>query len=334
VLADRTRQLDGAAMLDARAPQQPVRPRRDPRSDRAASRPGTRTDSLTIAIPNPSPTNETIVSQPCASTGTWRSTPASASADSTASRCGLRDCGSAPQPGTTADVAAPRRGYVASEFGKAIRACMSDHELYDQLRALFQQLNDGHSSIEAPELNRYDSAQVDHEHEGAKLTRGNVIEEYLDDDGMKILTHGNIAYGRIPDPDGRGDIGYISITSMSGMSTADEEPEDTAATRAAMETIMRELGDVSGMIVDVRANGGGWDEVASASITAWTSTLTPSTPLGQLRLTRAEFRESRGGEIRTRALLNRIAERSPHLSFVLGSVSASNASQRLRTVAI
>ena len=59
-----------------------------------------------------------------------------------------------------------------------------------------------------------------------------------------------------------GDIGYVSITSLDELSPSGDEDEDRTAANAAMEQLMGDLDSTSGLVVDIRANGGGWDAVA------------------------------------------------------------------------
>lgn len=57
--------------------------------------------------------------------------------------------------------------------------------------------------------------------------------------------------------------GYLAIRAMAGQSGRPDRPrEDQEAAAAAMDRVMRDIGDLPAMVVDVRRNGGGYDGVA------------------------------------------------------------------------
>ncbi|MEM9491692.1 MAG: S41 family peptidase, partial [Myxococcota bacterium] len=65
-----------------------------------------------------------------------------------------------------------------------------------------------------------------------------------------------------------GNIAYVSITSMDDLSPDGEEYSDRAAADQAMAAVMADVGNAAAMIVDIRANEGGFDAV-SLAIASW-----------------------------------------------------------------
>jgi hypothetical protein len=129
--------------------------------------------------------------------------------------------------------------------------------LFDLLMGMARNLDDGHVQLEAPDLGRDEDALVSiypHEDEVEQL-EGNVEDNYLDG-ALTYAAEDEIAWGTI------GTIGYVSITSLDELSATGDEDDDRQAASEAMAAVMADLAGTSGMVIDVRANGGGWDSVA------------------------------------------------------------------------
>src|SRR5262249_47673384 len=87
-------------------------------------------------------------------------------------------------------------------------------------------------------------------------------DRYVDGD-LRWTAQDWISWGSI------GEIGYISITAMEAYAgDGDDEVADVRAAHDAMAKVMDDLRDSTGIVVDVRANEGGWDTV-SLEIAAW-----------------------------------------------------------------
>jgi carboxyl-terminal processing protease len=132
-----------------------------------------------------------------------------------------------------------------------------DEALYEVLLDLARNLDDGHVGLEAPDLGREDDAWVSvypHQDaaEGLEL---NAEERYLSEE-LSWAANDWFAWGWI------GDVGYLSLTSLDDLSASGSAEADRQAAKRAMTAVLADLGQARAMIVDVRANGGGWDEVA------------------------------------------------------------------------
>jgi carboxyl-terminal processing protease len=145
-------------------------------------------------------------------------------------------------------------------------------ELFDLMIGMARLLDDGHVNLTADDIGRDEDAEVSvyPKDDATGDLETNVEETYIEEDEFTTAAEEEISWGTI------GDIGYVSITAMEGYSpAADDEAGDEddhgiedAAAHTAMAAVMAALGDTSGMIIDVRANGGGWDTVA-LEIATW-----------------------------------------------------------------
>ena len=142
---------------------------------------------------------------------------------------------------------------VGSDACPSIRSGMSDDELFDVLLGMIRMLDDGHTGLEAPNIGRYSDAMVSSYDTWRQVNRaeGLIEDQYLDGN-YSSGAGGDVRWGRI------GNIGYISCTSMGSENGSDR----------AMANAMSDFAGVDGVIIDVRANGGGYDATALA-IAKW-----------------------------------------------------------------
>lgn len=137
--------------------------------------------------------------------------------------------------------------------------------LFEVLLSMAQALNDGHVQLEAPSLGRYADGWVSaypYDEELDELEFG-VEANYLAGP-LSWAANDWFAWGSV------GSVGYISITSFDELSASGDEDDDRDAADAAMAAALAELGASTGLIIDVRANGGGWDYVA-LDVARWVS---------------------------------------------------------------
>jgi hypothetical protein len=153
---------------------------------------------------------------------------------------------------------------VGREGCARMHGAIAPDALFDVLLDMARRLDDGHVTLVADDIGRDEDAWVSvYPHlDATELLEGLVEDEYLDGE-LTYAAQDEISWGRV------GDVGYLSITSMDELSpTGDDEDADVAAAAAAMAAATSDLRGTRGMIVDVRANGGGWDTVA-LEIAAW-----------------------------------------------------------------
>ena len=139
----------------------------------------------------------------------------------------------------------------------------TDDALYDAMIGLVRELDDGHSGIIARDLGRNEDGQTTlYPHaEVMESVELDVERHYLSRD-LRWAARDWVAWGRIPRAGG--DVGYLSLTSMDGLSPSGAPRPDVDAALSAVDRAFADLSDVDGLVVDVRANEGGWDDVSLA----------------------------------------------------------------------
>jgi len=154
-----------------------------------------------------------------------------------------------------------------AEIGRAgcdrISAGMTDDELFDVLIEMARFLDDGHTNLTADNIGRDEDAEVSiYPHYEEVYGLEDLIETRYLDAAFTTAAEDEISWGTI------GAIGYISITAMEELSASGDEDDDVAAAGVAMGQALSDLAGADGIVVDIRANEGGWDAV-SLEIAAW-----------------------------------------------------------------
>lgn len=154
-------------------------------------------------------------------------------------------------------------GLTWAEVGRAACAKLSptttDAALYEVLLEMARALDDGHTRVVADELGRRDAAWVTGYAHGDLMSQllANVELRYLDGPLARGESPG-FAWGRI------GELGYLHLGTFEALSESVEEEDDTAAAIRIVAMAMRDFATARGLVVDLRANEGGWDEVQLA----------------------------------------------------------------------
>jgi hypothetical protein len=135
--------------------------------------------------------------------------------------------------------------------------------LFGVLLDMARHLDDGHVTLEAPELGLDEDAWVSEYPYYLQLyeLEDNAENRYLDGP-LTWAANDWIGWGTI------GDVGYVSITAMEDYSESGDEDDDVAVASAVMAQVMSDLSGAKSIVVDVRANEGGWDGV-SLEIARW-----------------------------------------------------------------
>lgn len=170
---------------------------------------------------------------------------------------------------------------LASEARSKVTASTTSDQLLDVVGGLVSKIDDAHVSLEA----RKDGATVWREAtprtgvlnalaEEArrrnipvdKMTRqwesaywNTDIENAILGGNGRTAGNGHIQYGMIG-----GDIGYIAIKAMEGLSSKDNVDKDIAVLNAAMDKAMKRFNNARAVIIDVSINEGGYDAVSLA----------------------------------------------------------------------
>ena len=162
-------------------------------------------------------------------------------------------------------------------------------ELYLIFEKMLGEINDGHISIDLPDdleeqynLSQKNNTTENEDKDNGKLQnkiRTKIVEHYIKE--PKNFNKGSINYGKINE-----NIGYVEIQNMVTMayysnipdslsnsefnnrllnttfSQKNEHDEVRKGTRFMMDSIIKDLGNVKALIIDIRFNGGGFDDAS------------------------------------------------------------------------
>ncbi len=152
---------------------------------------------------------------------------------------------------------------VGNEACRSIAPGTPDEELFEIMMTMARRLDDGHVTLDAPALERFDDGQLVAYPYGEQME--NLIEtleaEYLDAP-LTWAARDTICWGTI------GDVGYLRIAALEGLTRRGTERDDVRKAGKVMQRVAESMGDARGIIVDIRANDGGYDAV-SLEIARW-----------------------------------------------------------------
>ncbi len=148
---------------------------------------------------------------------------------------------------------------LGAEYGDQVGEDTTESELFDLLMDMARHLDDGHLTLESDDLDREEDAWVSvYPYYGELYALEGTIEDGYLDGALSFAAEASFAWGSM------GQIGYLSITSMDDITESGDEDDDVAAAEAAMAQALADLAACTDMVVDVRANEGGWDTVSLA----------------------------------------------------------------------
>jgi hypothetical protein len=173
-------------------------------------------------------------------------------------------------------------------------------ELYLIFEKMLGEINDGHISINVPDEieDAYESqltentvnVEEDVSGEFIKKIKNEIVEKYLKN--VNLYNRGDLKWGMINE-----DIAYIQTSNMIGwanyniadslprkqfwkewwghLNKADNHHDDAAnGTRFIMDSIVNSIGNVKACIIDLRFNGGGFDDVSVEILNHFVNTKT------------------------------------------------------------
>lgn len=148
---------------------------------------------------------------------------------------------------------------VGERYRQQLAEDGSRDELFDLLIAMARELDDGHVTLRSLTLDRDEDGQVE---PYPYMDEMHSLAALIDDDrlqaGPAVTANDALYWGTI---DG---VGYLRIELMERLCWYGSESGDEAAAHDAMAEVLEDLGDVSGLVVDLRVNDGGWDAVSLA----------------------------------------------------------------------
>lgn len=169
---------------------------------------------------------------------------------------------------------------IIEQYKPKIHKTMSDAELFEAFSNMIKNLDDAHLSITAnindtkkrfqPNQSRILRPALMHAFKQQKSIKDERAfrlqwyEEYKNQVRTDILNGNANDIGKFIIWGAVNNIGYINLQRMQNFSKSGSIPDDLAAIKIAMDTIMATLAHSDAIIFDITANGGGHDEVGLA----------------------------------------------------------------------
>ena len=153
----------------------------------------------------------------------------------------------------------------------------ADADSFDEVVAeLLVELGDGHTTFEGldidPDIDAFGLPGITTlaELETAIGTEFDRVLASVDD--ITADETGSVAWGRLD-----GDTGYLIMVAFEGISGEEGDPvADLAALRAALDQAIADLGDVDRLVVDMRFNVGGYEDLAAVAAGYFVDEPTPA----------------------------------------------------------
>lgn len=175
---------------------------------------------------------------------------------------------------------------IYDKYEPQVKADTKSFELYLIFEKMLGEINDGHISIDVPDEieNEYENQAVNSEtdeelsYELVKKVKNQIADTYLKD--MNLYNRGDLKWGMV-----NKEIAYLQTSNMIGwanykiadslskkqfwkqwwkdLNKADNHHDDVATgTRFIMDSIIETIGNAKACIIDLRFNGGGFDDVS------------------------------------------------------------------------
>lgn len=140
---------------------------------------------------------------------------------------------------------------IGREYVPRVTASTSDRDLFNVLSIMLSKLEDGHASLQAPFASYYfDGWYTDHpvNYEPTFISRYVMAPQ-------GVTAEGAVGWGRLG-----ADVGYLRISNF-----------ERAGIGEGVDAALAALGDVQGLVVDIRSNGGGSDTESEAAAGRFTT---------------------------------------------------------------
>lgn len=141
---------------------------------------------------------------------------------------------------------------------------------------LLVELGDGHTTFEGldidPDFDAFDLPGITTLDELETAVGAEFDRVLASVDDITADETGSVAWGRLD-----GDTGYLIMVAFEGISGEEGDPvADLAALRAALDQAIADLGDVDRLVVDMRFNVGGYEDLAAVAAGYFVDEPTPA----------------------------------------------------------
>lgn len=164
---------------------------------------------------------------------------------------------------------------AVAQIRAATESNPSDQDAFETaLAAVLVELGDGHSTLDGLDIDP-DVAAF-----GLPAVRSleqlqTAVDDELDQTIARVArvqadATGSVAWGWLDE-----DIGYLIMAAFEGISGEDDAGADREALRTALDAAIGDLAETRHLVVDVRFNGGGYEDLATLAAGYFVTTTTP-----------------------------------------------------------
>jgi hypothetical protein len=148
---------------------------------------------------------------------------------------------------------------VKEQYRSQVTSETTPEQLFEILSSAIEPLNDAHTSIIAEDIGktfRGERDDTDYEPLAQKTDQiKGITDQYLAEP-LQSWGNGNIAYGKLDSG-----AGYLRIDSFGGYTDSGAFSDDLAELNTALDTIFSQPEQPDNLVIDLRLNGGGSDEL-------------------------------------------------------------------------
>ncbi|WP_338865193.1 S41 family peptidase [Myxococcus stipitatus] len=153
------------------------------------------------------------------------------------------------------------------QFRPRVSATTTDDELFSLMSEMLTPLRDGHINLSAGQRHFSPKPFPADFYENRDAVIQYIDQRLMKGPGVTLTGRGRLSYQSL-----NARVGYIVIFNMIRFSEQSDSASEVAAAGKAIDEALAALGDKDALIIDVRFNGGGYDSVALALASRFTST--------------------------------------------------------------
>ncbi|WP_133979148.1 S41 family peptidase [Kribbella voronezhensis] len=149
---------------------------------------------------------------------------------------------------------------VRAKYRPLVTPGISEDALFELLASMIRPLGDAHTAIRTPSGKFYEGVRPGTTFPTEKLEAQ--IRPYIESTALKGLTYTSYGHDRIGYADLPGRIGYLRVIAFLGYGDIPDYTAERVALNQALDKALAGAARLRGLILDLRINGGGSDQLA------------------------------------------------------------------------
>jgi C-terminal processing protease CtpA/Prc len=148
---------------------------------------------------------------------------------------------------------------VKEQYRSQVTSETTPEQLFEILSSAIEPLNDAHTSITAEDIGKTFNGERDGTDYKALAQKSEQIKGITDQylaEPLQFWGNGNISYGKLDSG-----AGYLRIDSFGGYTDSGKFSDDLTELNTALDTIFSQPEQPENLVIDLRLNGGGLDEL-------------------------------------------------------------------------